>query len=53
MEETMGDCKCKQYFCKKHRLPEEHRCTFDYKQDQREKLTQQLQLITSEKVVHI
>ncbi|CAK92805.1 unnamed protein product (macronuclear) [Paramecium tetraurelia] len=23
-------CKCEAYFCNKHRLPEEHQCTFDH-----------------------
>lgn len=25
------NCKCKNYFCKKHKFSEEHNCLFDYK----------------------
>jgi len=31
-------CKCEYVFCKKHRIPEEHLCVFDFKREQREKL---------------
>jgi predicted nucleic acid binding AN1-type Zn finger protein len=27
----MFDCRCKKNFCIKHRCPEEHECTFNYK----------------------
>lgn len=26
------ECKCSYIFCNIHRLPEEHKCDFDYKQ---------------------
>lgn len=26
-------CKCANCFCSKHRLPENHTCTYDYKKD--------------------
>ena len=53
MEETIGDCKCKQFFCKKHRFPEEHQCTFDYKHEQREKLKETMCVVSVRKVQHI
>ena len=34
-------CKCEYVFCKKHRIPEEHSCSFDFRKQQREKLTKQ------------
>jgi len=33
------DCKCEQLFCKLHRLPFDHNCTFDYKKQAQSKLT--------------
>ena len=35
---TAIKCKCDQYFCDKHRYPEEHQCTFNFKQQSIEKL---------------
>ena len=32
------ECKCKLKFCKKHRLPEAHKCTYDFKKNGRELL---------------
>ena len=31
-------CKCKKYFCNKHKFSEEHKCTYDYLTENREKL---------------
>ena len=31
-------CKCEKVFCVKHRLPEVHACTFDYKASAKEVL---------------
>lgn len=31
---TTGSCKCKKYFCAKHRVAEDHACTFDYREQQ-------------------
>lgn len=31
-------CKCEKVFCVKHRLPEVHACTFDYKASAKEAL---------------
>ena len=25
------ECKCEQFYCVKHQLPEKHHCTFKYK----------------------
>jgi len=53
VEETMGLCKCKEVFCKKHKLPEDHVCSYDHKGIQKENLKQQLHTITSQKVIQI
>ena len=29
-DEVMGQCRCERIFCKKHRLPEQHNCTFQF-----------------------
>ncbi len=36
------DCKCGSVFCAKHRYPEEHACTFDFKTEERNKLNDML-----------
>ncbi|OAF68013.1 AN1-type zinc finger protein 3 [Intoshia linei] len=33
----LGPCQCDAFFCPLHRLPEQHDCTFDYKNDGRRK----------------
>lgn len=32
LDKTMS-CRCGKNFCPKHRLPENHECEYDYKQD--------------------
>jgi hypothetical protein len=34
-------CKCDYVFCSKHRYAEEHKCSFDYKKQQAEKLAKE------------
>ncbi|KAK4280521.1 hypothetical protein QN277_012139 [Acacia crassicarpa] len=43
-------CQCGELFCGKHRYPEEHSCTVDYKQIGRELLRKQNPLIQSDKL---
>lgn len=31
---TTSSCKCKKYFCANHRHSEDHKCTFDYREEQ-------------------
>ncbi len=40
-------CKCGKNFCLLHKCPEEHKCSFDYKKENKENLTKQL--VKSEK----
>lgn len=37
------DCKCENIFCPKCRHPENHNCTFDFKNDGRIKLEEQME----------
>jgi hypothetical protein len=34
----------------KHRMPEDHRCTFDFKEKSRDILTNQMPVVNSEKL---
>jgi predicted nucleic acid binding AN1-type Zn finger protein len=36
------DCKCGGQYCTKHRYPEEHACTYDFKSEERNKLSDAL-----------
>jgi len=32
------ECRCKRKFCSRCKFPEDHKCSFDYKAESREKL---------------
>jgi predicted nucleic acid binding AN1-type Zn finger protein len=36
------ECKCGSLYCAKHRHPEDHSCTYDFKTNEREKLNEML-----------
>ena len=42
--------KCEKLHCLKHRFPEDHKCTYDYKSEEIEKLKKNLPLIVADKV---
>ena len=44
-------CKCnkEKLFCSKHRIPEEHNCTFDWKKETREKLEKENPQVIADK----
>lgn len=46
-------CRCGYTFCTKHRLPEEHTCTFDHLQAARRKLTEDNPQVIAEKIAKI
>lgn len=46
-------CRCTQEFCTKHRMPEEHKCSFDYKSTGKEALKKANQQVTYDKVIKI
>jgi predicted nucleic acid binding AN1-type Zn finger protein len=46
-------CRCGYSFCSKHRLSEEHACSFDHSQDGRRRLAQDNPQVVAEKVAKI
>lgn len=46
-------CRCDAYFCKLHRLPEEHECDFDFKSLEREKLKAANPVVAASRVAQI
>ncbi|KAI5733715.1 hypothetical protein M8J76_015049 [Diaphorina citri] len=46
-------CRCRKLFCPRHRHPEEHACTFDYKAYGRHLLAATNPLVVADKVVRI
>ena len=46
-------CKCGLTFCKSHRLPEEHDCTFDFRAAAKEQLAKENPNITAAKLAKI
>ncbi|OMJ71997.1 hypothetical protein SteCoe_29674 [Stentor coeruleus] len=42
-------CKCSQYFCTNHRLPEEHKCTYDHRTVGIRKLSEENPVIQAQK----
>ena len=43
-------CKCENFFCSKCRMPENHTCTFNWKQNYKEKLEKENQKIIAIKL---
>ena len=46
-------CRCKNFYCKIHRLPENHNCTFDFKTYGQDILSKKNPKIISEKIIKI
>tara|TARA_Y100000590_G_C14979807_1_gene735804 strand:+ start:204 stop:440 length:237 start_codon:yes stop_codon:yes gene_type:complete len=44
------ECKCGKFFCIKHKDPESHDCTFDFKGKSKEKLEEQLVKVINTKI---
>jgi hypothetical protein len=44
------ECKCGKFFCIKHKDPEAHGCTFDFKGESKERLGEQLVKVVKCKV---
>jgi len=47
------ECKCNHTFCSNCRLPEAHKCTFDFLKEGKEKLTVKLEKIINNKITKI
>lgn len=44
-------CKCGQTFCMEHRMPEMHKCTFDYKTQYQKNLMEKLTTSAKPKII--
>ena len=43
-------CRCNMYFCKKHFLPEKHKCTYDFTEHKKNELKDDLQKIENKRI---
>jgi predicted nucleic acid binding AN1-type Zn finger protein len=50
---TDMQCKCNKRFCSRHRVPEDHKCSFDYKAAGKALLTSNLVKVDSKKLDYI
>lgn len=46
-------CKCTKVFCPMHRMPEDHRCSYDFKTEGKKTLSAELVKVVAEKVLAI
>ncbi|CAD8204076.1 unnamed protein product [Paramecium octaurelia] len=46
-------CKCEAFFCNKHRLPEDHQCTFDHAEKAKQLLIKNNPLVDPQKLEKI
>ncbi len=46
-------CKCGRDFCAEHRYEDKHNCTYDYKAENKKKLSNDLVKVTGEKIERI
>ena len=46
-------CKCGLTYCRNHRLPEDHECDYDFKQDAIKKLTKENPTVIASKLAKI
>lgn len=46
-------CKCNNIFCKKHRHPENHQCTYNYKLAAMQQITKKLPVVKARKMEYI
>jgi len=44
------DCVCGNQYCLKHRYPESHGCTYDYKTEEKERLTRIMVKVAHDKI---
>ena len=43
-------CRCEKEYCARHRMPEHHKCTFDYKTTALQKANQKIDFVKVEKI---
>lgn len=46
-------CRCSKKFCPKHRMAEDHACTYDFKEEGRKALSEALVKVQAKKVILI
>ena len=46
-------CKCDKVFCTEHRMPEEHECTFDWKEHGKSLIAEKNPLVINSKITEI
>ncbi len=49
----INTCKCNKNFCMKHHYPEDHDCTFNFKEEQKKKLIEMNPIIKKDKIQNI
>jgi AN1-type zinc finger protein 5/6 len=47
------DCRCEHIFCTKHRIPESHNCTYDFKENGKLFLQNTMVKVTKNKIENI
>ena len=47
------DCRCEKKFCTRCRLPEQHKCSFDHKLFEKQKLNKKMVKVDNEKIIKI
>ena len=52
VEEIAGECKCKLRFCKIHRSPEKHKCSYNFHEANTKKLETSLIEVKRAKISH-
>lgn len=46
-------CKCSNFFCLEHLLPEKHKCTYDFKKEGKEKIKLHNPQVINDKIIKI
>ena len=46
-------CKCNKNYCNKHHYPEDHNCTFNFKEEYKKKLIELNTIIKNNKLIKI
>lgn len=53
VEKIIAKCKCNNYFCTLHRMPETHNCIIDYIAENKQILEKKLIKVTSNKNIEV
>jgi len=47
------ECKCKKWFCSKHKYPDAHQCDYDHHDSYKQTLCNKLKKVSASKVIKI